>query len=145
MGITFIGTCASFPVLSSTSPLPFTTLSLSFLTFSSVDGIGGSMICLPPRVVIAIKCASFFGFWIVLLERVPGYRVFTVADNEATCNSICLIKIACVSTFCPILAKSHLNSLMCSSLVSNLLIYFCNISSTRAILSPPSLGVTSRF
>ena len=145
MGITFIGTCASFQSLSFISLLPFTTLSLSFLTFSFVDGIGGSMVCLPPRVVIAIQCTSFFGFWTMLLGRVPGCRVFTVADNWATCNSICLIEIACVSNFYPILAKSHLNSLMCSSLVSNLLIILCNISLTRAILYPPSLGVTSRF
>ena len=138
MGITLIGTSASFQLLPSASLLPFTT-------FSSVDGIGGSMVCQPPRVVIAMQCASFFGFWTVLLGRVPGCCVFTVADNWATCNSIYLIEIACVSTFCPILAKSHLNSLMCSSLVSNLLIILCNISSTRAILSPPSLGVTSRF
>ena len=136
MGITLIGTYASFPLLSSASP---------FLTFSSVDGIGGSMVCLPPGVVIAIQCTLFFEFWTVLLGRVPGCRVFTIAHNWATCNSICLIKIACVSTFYPILAKSHLNSLMCSSLVSNLLIILCNISSTCAILSPPSLGVTSRF
>ena len=119
------------------------SLSSSFLTFflirrhRCVNGL------LPTPSSDAIQWASFFGFWTVLLGRWTVCRVFTVAYNWAICNSICLIDIACVSNFCPILAKSHLNSLMCSSLASNLLISLCNISLTRAILSPPSLGVIS--
>ena len=82
------------------------------------------MVCLPPRVVIAIQCPSFFRCWIVLLGRVPSCRVFTVADNWANCNSRCLIDNACASTFCPILAKSLLNYLVCLSVASNLLVIF---------------------
>ena len=59
------------------------------------------MVCLPPRVVIDIQCMSFFGYWIVLLGRMPVYHVFTVADNWVICNSSFLIDIACISTFCP--------------------------------------------
>ena len=134
-----------FTVLSSTSPLTSTTLSVSFVTFFSLENIGGSMVCLPLRVVIYIQCPSFFRFWTMLLGRVAGCLVLTVADNWANCNSSYLIDIACVSTFFPIPAKLLLNSLLCSSLASNLLIILCNITSTRAILPPLSLGVTSRF
>ena len=144
MGITFIGTSASFPLLFSASPLPFSLLSLSSQIFLSrwhrwVNGLltTPSSDCHTVRII--------FGFWMVLLGRVLDCRVFTFADNWAICNSICLIDIACVSTFCPILDKSHFNSLMCSSLASNLLIIFCIISSTHTILPPPSLGASSRF
>ena len=73
----------------------------------------------------------------VFLGRVPRWRGFTVDENLAICISRWLIETTFASTFYPMLAKSPLKSLACSSLASNLLIIFCNMSSTRAILPPP--------
>lgn len=81
MGITFFVTSTSFSVAFLNFLVTSILLSLFFIKTLTSNDIGRWMVCLPHRVVISIKCPSFFVLLIVLLGTVSDLCGFIIVDN----------------------------------------------------------------